>query len=194
MSRYVSAEQETLIRALYDRKVTPSDFANRYPIPIEQLPTLGSRILDESFLTRDAEDVRTGLRMGWALKTTLGEEYEDVLLRLSAEPWHFSHEDVATALDELCLRDPRVANAFRTLATSSYPYLKWDDNYALGVKCIWGLGNMGTVEAIEVLGDLLKLDNPIFDENVEEQLDKIEGKQPSEAVLKAIHRAREKMK
>ncbi|CDG89183.1 HEAT repeat domain-containing protein [Xenorhabdus bovienii] len=49
-------------------------------------------------------------------------------------------------------------------------YLDFDDSYALAVKCIWGLGDIGTPEALEKLKILSISDNEIIKENAINQL------------------------
>ena len=134
-------------------------------------------------------DVKAGMRLAFFFGVLT--DYTSILIQLAAQPWHRSHEDIAMALDELRLRDPQVAHAFYNLALSRHEYLAYDDAHALGVKCIWGLGNMGTSEAIAALAKLAKVGNPIFTENVEDQLDRIEQRSPSDDVRRAIERARD---
>jgi hypothetical protein len=193
MTKYLQNDQATLINELVlDRTITRSEFAMRFPVQVEELGGLGLKILEESILTRDAYDVMGGIRLAFSIG--LCERYEDILIALAEEPWHLSHEDVAMALDRLRPKSPRAADAFQTLATSSHSYLAYDENYALGVKCIWGLGNMRTVEAVNALGHLLTINNPVFTENVLEQLERIEDQGANDVLVEAIRRARLKKK
>ena len=84
--------------------------------------------------------------------------------------WHFSHEDVVDALDELKTTDA-VESLFR--ATQWIPKsLEYDDGRALAVKAIWALGNLPGKEAEAKLKALALSNDAILQKTAEEQLER----------------------
>jgi hypothetical protein len=75
------------------------------------------------------------------------------------------------------------------MALARFPYLDYDDAFALGVKCIWALGRIQTEEAVARLTDLLSCGNTILEENAAEQLARIERGSQSQAIRDAATRA-----
>jgi hypothetical protein len=70
------------------------------------------------------------------------------------EDWHTSHEDIASALQDI--RDPSTVGALFEAALTRHQYLAFDDNYGLARKCIWALHDIGTDEArnkLQILSD-----------------------------------------
>lgn len=88
------------------------------------------------------------------------------------ERWHTQHENIASILQKLKL--PESVEALYITANKKYDYLEYDEFYALAVKCIWGLGDIGTKDAYEKLKILSKSDNEIIAENATKQLGRIE--------------------
>lgn len=98
----------------------------------------------------------------------IDSNFIDVLTRLLKEEWHCEHESIIDSLDDL--RCYSCVDIFFDTALAHYEYLDYDEAFALAVKCIWGLGNIGTKEAREKLQLLAKSDNDIIKENALYQL------------------------
>lgn len=95
--------------------------------------------------------------------------YTKVLCSLIEADWHKSHEDIAFTLSKL-----KPLNAVESLYKAVFhelEYLNYDDNFALAVKCIWGLGNINSPDSIEKLKSLSKSTNEIIKSNAMEQLE-----------------------
>ena len=80
----------------------------------------------------------------------LCELLADVLI----EDWHFRHEDVALAIQDL--KCACAVEALERRASSNPNYLEWDENYALARKCTWALADIGTDDARQALKRLSK--------------------------------------
>ncbi|TCK98930.1 hypothetical protein BXY66_3993 [Shimia isoporae] len=82
----------------------------------------------------------------------------DVLTEALSGDWHFRHEDLARAIQQL--RCPSAVAALEARALSCPDYLEWDDNFALARKCTWALADIGTPEARGALERLSRCDIP----------------------------------
>jgi hypothetical protein len=60
------------------------------------------------------------------------------------------------------------------------------------VKCIWALRHIGTVEAVEKLGQLAQSDNPILQEKAAKRLYELQQENSSEEVQRAVQAALKK--
>ncbi|WP_338804667.1 hypothetical protein WDV76_04965 [Xenorhabdus griffiniae] len=100
----------------------------------------------------------------------VGYEYKciHILNELILAQWHYKHEDLARLLHKY--RKPSSVDALYKVSTFELEYLDFDDSYALAVKCIWGLGDIGTPEALKKLKILSISDNKIIKENALNQL------------------------
>jgi hypothetical protein len=80
----------------------------------------------------------------------------ELLADVLVADWHFRHEDVAHAIQDL-----KCASAVKALerrASSNPNYLEWDENHALARKCTWALADIGTDDAEQALQRLSKSD------------------------------------
>lgn len=83
-----------------------------------------------------------------------------VLCCLLVQDWHFSHENIARVLK--ALKYSGAVDYLFEAATADYSYIA--SEYALGVKCIYALYELGTDDAKEKLRILTKVDNPEMSE------------------------------
>lgn len=127
---------------------------------------LGLDLLRDAALRQDSDDVELALvvsfRFGFAA------EHLDLLTELAFADWHRSHENVASALQEL--ESPATVEALAHLAKWVPDYLDFDDARALAVKAIWALGSLNDERAKQVLAELTQSDNPVVARNAVEQL------------------------
>ena len=68
----------------------------------------------------------------------------------------------------------------RNKAARELPYLAWDDNHALAVKCIWALHDIGTDAAKEKLALLAGSDLEVIRENASELLAELHARRPGD--------------
>ncbi|CDG95454.1 conserved hypothetical protein [Xenorhabdus bovienii str. puntauvense] len=122
--------------------------------------------LELSMLEENSDAIEYFLYFGALLKY----EYTciHILNILILMQWHNSHEDLARLLQRY--KDPSSVDALYQVSNFELEYLDFDDSYALAVKCIWGLGDIGTPEALEKLKILSTSDNEIIKENAINQL------------------------
>ncbi|MEV5818360.1 HEAT repeat domain-containing protein [Micromonospora harpali] len=127
---------------------------------------LGLRLLREAALERDP----VGLEAAVVVCNLFGfgAEHLELLIDLTSAGWHEQHENVVSMLSKL--RDPGGVVALRCAATWVPSYLDWDENRALAVKAIWGLGGIAGAEAEQALLGLLEDEDEIVREEAEVQL------------------------
>jgi len=92
-----------------------------------------------------------------AFEAGLPTELVDVLASALLLPWHFRHEDIATALHRI--KDPRAVTSLGRAALATHPYLAYDDQCGLARKCIAALVAVGNAEAKSQLEQLATSDN-----------------------------------
>ncbi|MEL7115833.1 MAG: hypothetical protein AAGP08_09620, partial [Pseudomonadota bacterium] len=88
---------------------------------------------------KDPDEFEEALRACFPMRHCEGlcELFADVLV----EDWHFRHEDVASAIQDL-----KCASAIEALeqrASGNPDYLAWDENHTLARKCTWALADIG---------------------------------------------------
>jgi len=98
--------------------------------------------------------------------SAVSDIFADVILL----PWHHSHEDLASALQET--KYPRAVDALFKTALSRYDYLDYDEFFGLARKCTWALADIGTPEAKERLRDLARSENSIIAGYAQKRLDR----------------------
>jgi len=102
------------------------------------------------------------------------EMFLELLNNLLACNWHKQHENIAMLLQKL--KSPSSVEILYETTTKEYKYLEYDEFYALAVKCIWALGDIGTKQAKEKLELLLKNNNNIIKENAQKQINRIDNR------------------
>jgi hypothetical protein len=80
--------------------------------------------LERAFAERSAIDVEYALIL--AFHFNLSASWAPLLSRLLQENWHTSHEDIASALQDI--RDPSTVGALFEAALTRHQYLAFDDN------------------------------------------------------------------
>lgn len=111
----------------------------------------------------DQHDVTNVLYIASTFKV-LSEEFVDILITLLQETWHYGHESIVWALQEI--KSPRTVDILYETAIVKVPYLDYDDtgHNSLRLHCIWALGEINTPEAKEKLKLLAQSDIPILKE------------------------------
>ena len=120
---------------------------------------------------RDAERVEFALYDCY--KSGLTPEHVPALMGLLGQAWHYRHEDVVHALQEL--KDQRAVDALFEEAHATYEYLAYDEFYGLARKCTWALADIGTPEAKAKLEALAREDNKVVAGYARKRLDQWEN-------------------
>jgi len=168
----MTEEQRKLCRDLVifpngQSRITKEDFLRRFPSAVER-GRMALKWLKEAYETRNADDLSYVLIVGGNFGFV--PEHKDILRRLIDEDWHYSHEDVVSALQTWPTIDT-VEALFR--ATQWIPKsLDYDDSRALAVKAIWALGKTPGTEAETKLEALARSENTILRKNAVEQLER----------------------
>jgi hypothetical protein len=167
----MTEEQRKLCRDLIIHRggqgnITREDFLQRFPSAVED-GKLALKWLEEAYRAQSKEDLLCTLVVGFNFD--FGPEHLDILRHLVDLDWHYSHEDVVSALDHL--RTPDAVDAlFR--ATQWIPKsLEYDDTRALAVKAIWALGKIPGTEAEAKLEMLARSEDAILRQSAVDQLE-----------------------
>ena len=168
----MTEDQQKLCRGLItfpnaSPRVSKPDFLRRFPSAVAH-GKLAPGWLEGAYERRSAGDLSCALRVGFVFG--FAPEHRETFQRLIDEDWHTSHEDVVSALVNLPTVD-NVEALFR--ATQWVPaYLEFDDNRALAVKAIWGLGAIPDAKAKAKLEILAYSENDILRTNAIKQLER----------------------
>jgi len=148
-------------------QISKEEFLRHFPSAIEH-GKLAVRLLEDACQAQNAEDLQCALIIGFAFGFV--PEHLNTLRHLVESGWHYSHEDVVSALGEL-----RTADAIGALfhATCWIPKsLEYDESRALAVKAIWALGKIPGAEAETKLETLTRSGDAILRKTAEEQLER----------------------
>lgn len=132
---------------------------------------LGLDLLRDAVERQDAADVEMALIVCYTFGFTI--DHLDLLVHLSLVDWHFSHEDVVTALGNL--QNTRAVDSLLQLTQWIPKYLEFDENRALAVKAIRALGRIPGPEALQALEELLHSDDEIIQGAAGGELERREG-------------------
>lgn len=150
-------EQQDLIIDLVSKKISKERLVQIFfggEIPDGYL----RRELEASLEIKDSDNVECLLIFGSVFGFT--QDCADILCRLLVQDWHTSHENIARELKVF-----KYAGAVDYLfkaALTHYQYIA--SEYALGVKCIYALYEIGTDNAREKLQLLIEVDVPEMSE------------------------------
>lgn len=168
----MTEEQRKLCRGLIvfpngRSAITKEEFLRRFPSAIHR-GSLALTWLQEAYETRNADDLSCVLIVGGNFG--FDPVHKGILARLIDEDWHYSHEDVVSALQTWPTADivEALYRATRWIPKS----LEYDDHRALAVKAIWALGKIPSAEAETKLEVLARSDNAILRKAAEEQLER----------------------
>jgi hypothetical protein len=165
----VTSEHWQLVRRLLVGEISNSDFCDLLSTTVDNASDVSIEVLRNGFLQKDAAAVEFGLFIGH--RFGIKAQHLDILLELANADWHQQHEDVVSGLD--LLRCPLSIDVLYQLALAKFDYLDFDEAFALGVKAIWALGNIGTTHAAARLTAILSCGNSVLVENAANQLDRI---------------------
>lgn len=160
-------ELKELIYKLFENDISENEFKNKFFNNREDISGYISELLGEIINEKNSEDLE--LLIYLCFKYNLFTDYIiDMLCEIFEDDWHYKHEDIALLFEEA--RPIKAINSLYRVAISKYPYLDFDDNYALAVKCIWALGEINTMESKKALERLAVSENEIIKKNALKQL------------------------
>ncbi len=178
--------QHRLVTDLLVGRLSTHDFVEQFgvdPTTDRQFVRLG---LERALIDRSSDDVSALLAL--AFRFDLSASWAPLLCRLLQEDWHQSHEDLASALQDL--RDPTTVDGLFAATCVEHAYLAFDDARALAVKCIWALHDIGTDAARSHLETLARFDVEVIRHAAGERLDALATRDPG-APPAAYRRARD---
>ncbi|MCJ8313395.1 MAG: hypothetical protein MJK11_10565 [Pseudomonadales bacterium] len=114
------------------------------------------RKLKKSMNTGNPDQLEDALNCAW--KSGMKIKYVDCLNKMLLLPWHYCHEDIVNALQEL--KSPSSVDVLFETATIKYKYLDFDDEFSLSRKCTWALADIATLDAKSRLIALSNNKNP----------------------------------
>ena len=150
-------EQQDLIIDLVSKKISKERLVEIFfggEIPDEYL----RRELEVALETKDSDNVECLLIFGSVFG--FAQDCADILCRLLIQDWHTSHENIARELR--VFKYPGAVDYLFKAALTRHQYIASD--YALGVKCIYALYEIGADDARGKLQLLMEVDVPEMSE------------------------------
>jgi hypothetical protein len=124
-------------------------------------------LLESALQDHDPRLAQDGLHTTY--RAGLHRIHASALVALARAPWHFSHEDVVLALQQL--RSPETVGILEKTAFAVHDYLGYDEFFGLARKCTWALADVGTTEAQQALERIANCDNPVIAAYAKKRLD-----------------------
>lgn len=146
------------------------------PQPTEKQIRAGED-LEAAIRDENAEATERALVKAW--EAGLHPIHCQSLIVLVEAPWHFRHEDVVHAIQEL--RSADAVGALERTTISAYPYREYDDYFMLASQCIWALADIGTPEAHDTLTRLANCGTPGIARHARERLNNWQKELPRKA-------------
>jgi hypothetical protein len=159
-------DRNRIIIDLFLHKIPEEELLQQFGIGHSDGARFGLSILEEAYGAKDVDSVECGLGLGFRFGMSV--KFFDILVKLSDADWHYRHEDVVTALDEL--HDGRTVETLYRAALKRHSYLDYDDSRALTVKAIFALGNLGDAAADGKLRLLAESGDSVVRVNARKQL------------------------
>lgn len=167
----MNLDQRNLILNLSLGRITKDEFLKSFPEILGANADYLQRELESSLSSKDADAVEHLLLLGFQFG--FPESSAEILCSLILQDWHTQHENIAMILKDM--RYPGAVQCLYQTALTIFPYLDYDESYALGVKCIYALRAIGTRNAQEKLVLIAHGDNAILAENAQRLLKAMQG-------------------
>ncbi|CAI1873407.1 Uncharacterised protein [Serratia fonticola] len=155
-----------LLEGFYSQKIPMDEVKERFSLEGTSQYEFIHDLLIEARDNKDPDLLEDGITLIFIFKEMKYPVKE--LNELLLEPWHYRHEDIASLLQDA--KSPTSIDALNKAVMTKFDYLDFDDSYALVVKCIWALGEIGTPVAMDKMTKLSKSDNKIIRDNAINQL------------------------
>lgn len=151
-------------------RITREDMQKELNMTEKEVFEYSIEMMKSSLAKEDATLLEYAIYLTYIYEEHL-KDYVYLLNRLLICGWHYSHEDIAWQLQQA--KSPTSIKYLYDTVYAKYDYLDYDEAYALAVKCIWGLGDIRTEEAIERLKILTSSENEIIKKNALYQIERI---------------------
>jgi len=146
--------------------ITAAEFLRDFRNGQSDRISLVGKLLNESLASQHADEVELALLAGFSFG--FSEAHINVLASLAQAEWHHSHEDIASAFDEI--RAPGAVNALHLLAQWVPEYLAFDDARALASKAVWALAKIGDPSAKRALQEIADSQSDLIGTLAQEKL------------------------
>jgi hypothetical protein len=170
--------QRTLITRCREGSCSDEELVAEFGVDPHQDRDLVPSLLRDAMANQMPGDVADAMYL--AFRFDLSRSWAPLLAQLLEEDWHISHEDLAEALQDI--REPSTVDALFRTALKRLPYLSYDAAFALGVKCVWALHDIGTDAAIEKLERLASSETPAIRAAATERLAGLAARRPGDSV------------
>jgi hypothetical protein len=164
----MTSEQHDAVGELLLDRISSAEFLERTGLDPAARPELIESELRAALVSRDADTVDSALVRAFRFEV-LTTDLAPLLVELLLLPWHYKHEDIALALQEL--RVPATADALARAALVEHDYLDSDDSHAFARKCTWALADIGAPEARAHLESLARVDDADIAAYAQKRLD-----------------------
>jgi len=141
-------------------RISRKDLLAAFPCDLERPGTWIAAALLEALASKDAANVEHIMLLGF--KFGFPDDCVEVLCKIMLQDWHNQHENIAMVLKDL--RSPGSTDCLYQTVEAHFPYLDYDESYALGVKCLYALHAIGTPQAREKLALLASSSNEVISE------------------------------
>ena len=163
-------ETKKIIKKLIRKEITDKKFIKVFCLVEKNFDYALEELLENSVKEKNAEDLVLLMFLIYKFEKK-SINIINMLCDIFEDNWHYEHENIAFLFEEA--RPIKAVNSLYRVAISKFPYLDFDYNYALAVKCIWALGNIRNEESVGKLKLLATSNNEIIKNNALEQLERI---------------------
>jgi predicted Zn-ribbon and HTH transcriptional regulator len=168
-NKMIDALRNNIMR-LWRNELSSTELLKILNLNEEQISEQIIKMLDKSLKNKDADLCEDAIYLICIYDKFLNK-YVTRLNKLLIKNWHKKHEDIASLLQDA--RSPSsIENLYKTVY-ARYEYLDYDEAYALAVKCIWALGDIGNDDAKDKLKQLTFSENEIINKNAKYQIERL---------------------
>jgi len=146
--------------------ITPEEFTSAFRSRLDSPTNIVEGLISEALTSKNPNEVELAMVVGFNLG--FSEVHINILEALAHADWHYSHEDVASALKKI--NTAECVNALHHLAIWIPDYLAYDDFRALGSKAVWALNDIGTPSSQQALQEIAETQNDLIGELAKEKL------------------------
>jgi hypothetical protein len=127
------SEQEQLIELLCNRTISISEFSAYFKKGTFSVSNFVLAKFETALNHKDAVQIEFLVIV--AKMDGLSKKYSAIFCELLPLGWHYKHEDIIMALDDI--KDPDTVECIFNTAIKKYEYLDYDENYSLA-KNVFG--------------------------------------------------------
>jgi hypothetical protein len=176
--------RQRLVIDLASGRISTDEFVSKFGVDLRRDREFVHHALRQALDQKSSHDVECAMVL--AYKFGLFASLAPTLSTLLREDWHHSHENIASALQDI--RDPSTVEDLFHATLTSHAYLAHDHGHALAVKCIWALHDIGTANATDKLALLANSNVVAIRENARKRLNDLSGAKTGD---RAYRRARD---